>query len=176
MMCPPSSLNKSRIGGLLKFDSPHTQILKFRLNGELSLTCLTCYTKKMNPRECNSTAQQELEQFMSCTLSGLSMHTSDPVQLQCPMSMPDSCSAPMLSVCGPACRTGCALGCSFPCTPHFGHGDWPCSLPAVDTLTKSRPTVPNTHLHQWAWAAHTCQSAVQTTLLCAQPCIYVQAA
>lgn len=155
-----------------------TQILKFGLNGELSLTCLTCYRKKMNSKGCNSPPQWELEQFTSCTLSGLAQCTclsQCSYNAQCPSARFLLSTNAVLSVCGPAHKTGCSLSCSFPCTPGFGHGEWPHSLFAVATLTcKQTHSTWHTSLSRctWGtWAAHTCQSAVQTTLTCAQPCI-----
>lgn len=100
-----------------------TQILKFGLNGELSLTCLTCYRKKMNSKGCNSTPQWELEQFTSCTLWPGSVHMSEPVQLQCPMSQ---CQIPAQHQC-------CAVSL------------WPCT----QDRTLSELLLP---LHTWLWA------------------------
>lgn len=176
MMCPPSSLNKSRIGGLLKFDSPSHTDSEVQVKWWVKLDLSHLLHKKDEP--------QRMQLYPRAGVGTVHvLHTLWPLGAHIRASAATMPHVPRQT---PAQHQRCLsvamqarLSCSELLLP-LHTSLWARGLtllPACcDTLTKSRPTVRDTHLYQWAWAAHTCQSAVQTRLLCAQPCIYVQAA
>lgn len=148
MTCSPSSLNESRIGQLPKFDSlshTHSEVqVKWRVKFDLSHPL---GEKRWIPENATVPHSRSWSSPPAAhALAWLRTHMWASAAAMPNVPVPDSCSAPKLSVCSPACKTRCSLSCSFPCTPGFGHGDWPGSLFAVDTLTADRPTVLSTHL------------------------------
>lgn len=162
MMCPPSSLNESRIGVLPKFDSLwHTDSeVRVKWWVKLDLSHLLQEKDEFQRMQLYPTVGVGTVHLLH-TLAWLSAHVWASAATMPNVPVPDSCSAPMLCCQSVALHTRQDALWAAPSPAHLALGtgsDLTCCL-LLPHSRANRPTVPDTHLCRDAPEApgqHTC--------------------